>query len=286
MNPSLQEVPRSWLTNSRRIRCGAGDETQQPGMFKFRSVILSKDGNVRRVDCPIRRIPLMPLPVVVIHGIADQCLPECAGSTEHLLLRSGPIKEASARVDTIREVQGKRPQPALNKAKRSSKRGLIRYLDRCFTKHDLLVAWKFGVRRDADFGGTGGFHGFTPMDFMAALGSIETFAGSFHRRVTECSGKLSGNAQLLPAGCSHLLGIEARQDAKFAHGFPPFPMPHCGPYGTECIIADRRRVAHGNIGPGYTLCLPVYCVGQQLYLLQRRHVRFRNQRRCSPALHS
>ena len=145
-------------------------------MFQFRSVIPSKDENMRGTDCRIRSIPLMPLPVVLIHGIADQRMPEAAGSTEHLLLCSGPAKEAAAGLDAVREVQSKRPHSALNQAERRSERGLIGNLDPCFAERDSLVAQQRSAWGDAPLGGTGGFHCFTPMDLVTGLGDIETFA--------------------------------------------------------------------------------------------------------------
>ena len=178
MNPSLQEVPGLRLTNGRRIRGGACDEAQQPGVFQFHSVIPSKDGNIWGIDCPIRSIPLMPLSVVLIHGIADQRMPEGTGSTEHLFLRSGPAKEAAAGVHTIREVQGKRPHPALNEAKRRSERGLIGNLDPCFAERDSLVARQRSVWGILCLAAEAASTASCQWTFVTGLGDIEAFAAS------------------------------------------------------------------------------------------------------------
>jgi hypothetical protein len=87
----------------------------------------------------------MPLPVLLIHSIANQRMVKRARSTEDLFLRSGPVKEAPAGVYAIREVQGKRLQSALEEALRRSERGLIRNLHPCFIKLNLFVAWQHGV---------------------------------------------------------------------------------------------------------------------------------------------
>ena len=76
----------------------------------------AKDGHVRRIDGPIRRVRPWPLAVLLIHRIAGECLIESAGSTQHLLLCSGSHKEAAAGLDTVGEIQGKRSQSALNEA--------------------------------------------------------------------------------------------------------------------------------------------------------------------------
>jgi hypothetical protein len=121
---------------------------------------------------------------------------------------------------TVGEVQGKKPQSTLNEAKRRPESGLIGNLDPCFTEHDLLPALQNSVWGDAQLGGTGGFHGFMPMYFVTVLGDMETLAGRFHRRVAEYGSQFPGDAQLLPSGRGHLLGIEARQYVQFAHGSP------------------------------------------------------------------
>jgi hypothetical protein len=54
--------------------------------------------------------------VLLIHRIADEYLIESAGSTQHLLPRSGPRNEAATGMDTVGEIQGKRSQSALNEA--------------------------------------------------------------------------------------------------------------------------------------------------------------------------
>ena len=54
----------------------------------------------------------MPLPVLLIHRITDQCLVESVGSTKHLFLRPGTPKGAHAWVDTVGEIQGEGSRPA------------------------------------------------------------------------------------------------------------------------------------------------------------------------------
>ena len=60
--------------------------------------------------------PVVAVAVLLIHRIAGECLIESAGSTQHLLLRSGPEKEAATGLDTVGEIQGKRSQTAREEA--------------------------------------------------------------------------------------------------------------------------------------------------------------------------
>ena len=182
-------------------------------MWQLRSVIRTKDGNVRGINCPIRRVRLLALAVLLIHRIVDECLIESAGSTKHLLLGSGSAQQTPAGGDTVGEIQGKRAQSALHEALLRSERCLIGDLDPCFRERAALVTWQRSVRGNVPLGGTGSLHNITPNDFLTGFGDIETVACSFHRRPTECSSNISGDVQLLPSGGGHLRGIEARANA-------------------------------------------------------------------------
>ena len=114
MNPLLQEVPSLRLANIGRIWSGTGNETQEPRMWQLRPVVHAKDGNVRGIDCPVRGVWLWAFAVLLIHPIIDEGLIESAGSTKHLLLCSGSAEDATTGLDSVGEVQGKRPQPAVH----------------------------------------------------------------------------------------------------------------------------------------------------------------------------
>ena len=75
-------------------------------------VVRAKDGNVRRIDYPFRGILFWTSAVLPIHRIVDECLMKSTGPTKHLLLRSGSAKETTTGLDSVGEIQGKRPQSA------------------------------------------------------------------------------------------------------------------------------------------------------------------------------
>ena len=50
---SSEKITGLRLPNDWRVGRGTRNETEQPGMFKFRAIIHEEYRNVRRVDCPI-----------------------------------------------------------------------------------------------------------------------------------------------------------------------------------------------------------------------------------------
>ena len=116
VNSFLQKISGSRLANNGSIRGSTRNDAQQPKFLYRRSVIRSKDRNVGRIDRPIRRIRLWTLSVLLVHRVVDQCLVKSAGSTKHFLLRSGTAKEAPSGMNTVGEIQGKRPQTSLYEA--------------------------------------------------------------------------------------------------------------------------------------------------------------------------
>jgi hypothetical protein len=126
-------------------------------------------------------------------------------------------KEAAAGLDAVREIQGERSQTALNEASCRSERRLVSDLDLCCRERDPLVTWQRSVWGNAQLGGTSSLHSVAPNDLLPGLGDIATCAGGFDCGSTECSGSISGDVQLLPSRCGHLLGIEAWQHIQRAH---------------------------------------------------------------------
>jgi hypothetical protein len=148
--------------------------------------------------------------MLLIHRIVDQGLMEGAGSTEHLLLRSGSAQETSTRKEAISEIQGKRAQSDRDQASRRSKGRLIRNLDPRFPEGGAIGTWQRSIRANAPLGSTSRFHGISPDDLLTALRDIPTVTSSMHRRLPERSRNISRNLELLPSGSGHLRGIEAR----------------------------------------------------------------------------
>jgi hypothetical protein len=129
MNPFLEEVSGQWLAKVGRVRSGARDEAEKPGLPQLRPVIQAKDRNVWRIDSPVGRVGHRAFSVLLIHRIANECVVERAGATQHFLLRSGAAKKTSTGMNTVGKIQGKRTQSERRQASRRSERRLIRDLD-------------------------------------------------------------------------------------------------------------------------------------------------------------
>jgi hypothetical protein len=155
--------------------------------------------------------------VLLVHGIVDECLIQSAGATQDLLLCSGSAHEASTGLNTVGEIQSKRPESVLNEASRRSQRCFIRDLNPCFQEGAALNTRQRSVRGDAPLGATSGLHSITPNDFLTVPGDIETVVAGFYRGPTECCRDVSGDVQFLTSRGGHLLGIEASEHMESAH---------------------------------------------------------------------